>query len=80
MELSPVTVNAWSGYQGEESPRSFAWNGREIRVDRVMQTWTEEDRERTFRRTCFRILGSDGLEHTLCRHEPTRQWYYGHPS
>jgi hypothetical protein len=65
MTEKPIEVSAWSGYRGEECPRSFILDGRRIEVLKVLEQWVEEDAATRVRRRCFRVKGDDLKTHTL---------------
>ncbi|HLG23090.1 MAG TPA: hypothetical protein VI382_09760 [Candidatus Manganitrophaceae bacterium] len=53
------TVNAYAGYKGEETPRSFIIKGRTFSVVEIVDRWYSE--ERAF----FRVLADDGYRYVL---------------
>ena len=75
MKGKQVTVSAYSGYRGEEQPRSFILDHDRIEVIEIVSQWREEVvGDRTGKR-CFRVKGSDRYVHVLSCHEKTGQWY-----
>ncbi len=54
-----VTVDCYSGYQGEEKPKRFWDEQREIRVLSVLKTWRTPDAQ------YFQVLGDDQKAYTL---------------
>ncbi len=54
-----VTVEAYAGYKGEETPRAFTLDGIRLSVDEILGSWYTETH------SCFRILASDGQRYVL---------------
>jgi hypothetical protein len=71
-----IEVQAYAGYRGEESPRTFLLADKKIEVLKVMEQWTEEMADSGKRRRCFKVKGSDWRVHVLCFDEGEMEWYY----
>ncbi len=71
-----LEVVAYSGYRGEETPRSFHLHSKRIDVIEVLEVRMEEDSEKRTRKRLFRIKGSDGSLHTLGYDEEAKEWFY----
>lgn len=71
-----IKVEAYSGYRGEESPRTFFLADRRVEVVRILKQWVEETRESGERYRCFRVKGSDWREHVVCYGEVKKEWLY----
>lgn len=69
-----IEVTSYSGYKGEESPRTFILAGKRIEVMKIMEQWIEETADRGERRRCFRVRGSDWKVHVLCFEEEKMEW------
>ncbi len=54
-----IQVTAYSGYRGEESPRSFMVEGKRVEVRKVIARWFEEDEATGERNRYFRVKGDD---------------------
>ena len=65
-----VRVRAYSGYMGEETPRSFELDDGEHLVDQVVRRWREPSLDRYF---IVRTVG--GGSYTLVHVEATGQWH-----
>ena len=76
MKGCQISVAAYSGYRGEEKPRSFVMEGQRIDISGIEREWTEEDAETGDRSRRFRVRGSDGLIHLLSHDEKTGSWYH----
>lgn len=74
-EKRKIEVISYSGYRGEEIPRSFILEDKNIGVSEIIKMWIEEDQNRG-RSRGFHIKGSDGLEYILYYDEEKTEWYY----
>lgn len=70
-----IEVTAYSGYRGEEVPRSFVLEGRRVEVSAVLEARVEEDRGGGERRRFFRVRGSDGRVYGLYYSEGSARWF-----
>ncbi|MBX3332096.1 MAG: hypothetical protein KF722_16950 [Nitrospira sp.] len=59
MILPPITVEAYAGYKGEETPRAFTLDGIRLSVDEIL------GRRYTETHSCFRIRAGDGQRYVL---------------
>ena len=48
-----ITVKCYSGYRGEETPRSIFFNDKEIQVNKILDMWLAPNHR------YFKFLGSD---------------------
>lgn len=48
-----IKVKCYSGYKGEETPRSIFFNDKEINVNKILDMWLAPDHR------YFKFLGSD---------------------
>jgi len=48
-----IKVRCYSGYRGEETPRSILFNDKEIQVNKILDMWLAPDHR------YFKFLGSD---------------------
>ncbi len=71
-----IEVKAYSGYRGEESPRSFLVDGEEIDILAVADMWVEEGTEKRERKRYFKVKGSDGNVHTIYYDQELMEWFY----
>ncbi len=70
-----ISVMSYAGYRGEETPRSFVFEGTQINVAQIVDRWLEEDAEGTIRRRCFKVKGSDGITYEIHTNEETHEWF-----
>lgn len=54
-----VTVEAYAGHKGEETPRAFTLDGTRLSVDEILDRWYTETH------SCFRIRAGDGQRYVL---------------
>jgi hypothetical protein len=68
MNISHVTVDAYAGYKGEETPRSFTVEGVNRIVAEIVDRWYSE--------TCsyFRVCADDGQRYVLRYHLDEELW------
>lgn len=59
MDSSHLAVDAYAGYKGEETPRSFTLEGRKLHVSAVVDRWYSETH------SYFRVHASDGQCYVL---------------
>ena len=59
MDGPHLFVEAFAGYKGEKTPRSFTLEGRTLQVERVVDRWYSETH------SYFRIKASDGQRYVL---------------
>lgn len=58
--ISPqVTVDAYSGYKGEETPRAFTLDGVRLSVEEIIDRWYTETH------SYFRVQAIDGRRYIL---------------
>lgn len=69
-----IVVDAYAGYRGEESPRSFLLDRERIEVREILSQWIEED-EKGSRKRFFRVKGSNKNTYLLFYDENEMIWY-----
>ncbi len=70
----PIRVAAWSGSRGEEEPRRFELEGRELEVVEILDRWREPHGR------AFRVRAGDGQSYLLfCQEPELRWWLMGRP-
>jgi len=70
-----IEVISYSGYRGEETPRSFLLHNEKIEVLEIQDMWVEEVLEVRVRRRCFKVKGSDGYSHKIYYDEKAEEWF-----
>lgn len=70
-----IDVTAYSGYRGEETPRSFILDNRKIEIVEILERRVEEELHDKSRRRFFHIRGNDGLEYVLYFDYRGREWF-----
>jgi hypothetical protein len=71
-----IEVIAYSGYRGEETPRTIFFNGKKIEVIEILRQWIEEGPENSKTRRFYRIRGSDGNLYTIFYDEKFMEWLH----
>jgi hypothetical protein len=72
-ERLPVKVNAYSGYRGEEIPRSFVHEEKQHEIEEVLSMTTEENKKRKVYRK-FLVRTREGIKYTLLYDEESGEW------
>jgi hypothetical protein len=57
--MAHVTVEAYAGYKGEETPRAFILEGTRLRVSEIVSRWYTETH------SYFRVCASDQHRYVL---------------
>jgi hypothetical protein len=70
-----IEVTAYSGYRGEESPRSFAFEGDTVDVLAIVEMWFVEEELSRKRKRFFTAKGSDGFLYTLFYDLESMEWF-----
>jgi hypothetical protein len=71
-----IEVIAYSGYRGEETPRTILFRDERIEVIEILKQWIEERSEDRSRKRFFKIKGSDGDTHKIYYDEKIMEWVY----
>ena len=75
MPKEKVEVVAYSGYRGEETPRTFKWRGTKIEVAKISSRWLEEGVGDRDTKRGFGLIGTDGIAYNLIYNEKTYVWF-----
>jgi hypothetical protein len=70
-----IKVIAYSGYRGEETPRTILLHGERIEVSEILSQWIEENSEDRSRKRFYQIKGSDGTLHRIYYDEKAMAWF-----
>jgi len=67
---SPVTVQCYAGYEGEQKPQRFSLAERWLEVAEIVKEWREPDA------VFFRVRADDGNIYVLCNEKegPKDEW------
>ena len=76
MAEEQITVTAYSGYRGEETPREFALHGKRVKVIEILNAWIEEGSEYKSIKRFFEVKGNDGSIHKIHYDEDKKEWFY----
>ena len=70
-----IEVTAYAGYRGEESPRSFVFEGNTVDVVAIVRMWLVEEELSRKRKRFFFAKGSDGFVYTLFYDLEKMEWF-----
>jgi hypothetical protein len=76
MDDHRIDVMTYSGYRGEETPRSILIRNEKIEVVAILSMWIEEGIENKVRKRFFKVKGSDGKTHKIYYDEKVTAWLY----
>jgi hypothetical protein len=71
-----IEVIAYSGYRGEETPRTILFRGERIEVIEILKQWFEERLDDRSRKRAYQIKGSDGALHRIYYDEKAMEWFH----
>lgn len=75
MSEKKIEVLAYSGYRGDEVPRSFIQNSEKIEIIEVLSQWVEEGLEHRRRKRTFLCKGRNGEIYKIYYDEEKEEWY-----
>ena len=75
MHDEKIEVIAYSGYRGEESPRTFIFQDKKIEVIEILSMWIEEGLKNKTRKRFFKVKGSDGYVYKVYYDEKEGEWF-----
>jgi len=70
-----IDVIAYSGYRGEETPRTIFLHEKKIEVLEILKMWTEGGVKDRKRKRVFKVKGSDGVIYTVHYDEKFMDWF-----
>ena len=70
-----VKVVAYSGYRGEETPRTILLHGTSIEVTEILNQWIEETLDDRTTKRFYQIKGDDGVVRRIYYNEKTMEWF-----
>jgi hypothetical protein len=73
-----IRVLAYSGYRGEEIPRTILFRGARIEVIEILNQWIEERSDDRTRKRFYQIKGNDGVLHRIYYDERVMEWFRIH--
>jgi hypothetical protein len=71
-----IRVIAYSGYRGEETPRTILLHAERIEVFEILRQWIEERSDDRSRKRFFQVKGRDKKLHRIYYDEKTMEWFY----
>jgi hypothetical protein len=70
-----IEVIAYSGYRGEEAPRTILFRGTRIEVIEILDQWIEERADDRTTKRFYQIRGNDGVLHRIYYDEKAMEWF-----
>ena len=71
-----ITVTAYSGYQGEQTPREIILHGNKVEVVEIANAWIEKRAGYKAIKRVFEVKGNDGSIHKIHYDEDKKEWFY----
>ncbi|OGP89162.1 MAG: hypothetical protein A2156_04055 [Deltaproteobacteria bacterium RBG_16_48_10] len=76
MAEEKIEVIAYSGYRGEERPRTILLHGERIEVTEVLRQWIQEGSDHREIKRFYQVKGSDGNLHLIYYDEKSVEWFH----
>jgi hypothetical protein len=70
-----IEVIAYSGYRGEETPRTVLYRWKRIEVIEILKQWLEERSDDREIRRFYQIKGNDGHLYKIFYDEKSMEWF-----
>jgi hypothetical protein len=70
-----IEVIAYSGYRGEETPKTILLRGERIDVIEVLKQWIEERSDDRATKRFYQIKGDDGVLYRIYYDEKAMEWF-----
>ncbi len=70
-----IDVIAYSGYRGEETPRTILLNGKRIEVVEILRQWLGQGPDRSKTRRFYQVRGNDENVYTISYDEKFMEWF-----
>jgi hypothetical protein len=70
-----IEVMSYSGYRGEETPRSFTARCGTIEITEILDRWIEEDMNNRTRKRFFKVKGRNSYIYKIYMEEETQAWF-----
>jgi hypothetical protein len=76
MSEEKINVIAYSGYRGEEAPRTIFLQGKKIEVIEILRQWIEERSDDRTTKRFYQIKGNDGVVRRIYYDEKVMEWFH----
>jgi hypothetical protein len=70
-----IKVIAYSGYRGEETPKTILLHGTRIEVIEILNRWIEEGLDDRATKRFYQIKGNDGVLYRVYYDETAMEWF-----
>jgi len=75
-QLTLIVVEAYAGYQADETPRRFLWDGRWLEVGEVVDRWYQGAGNPEWPiADYFKVVAEDLREYLLKHDRESDQWF-----
>jgi hypothetical protein len=75
MPEEKISVIAYSGYRGEETPKKIILHGDQIEAVEILDRWVEEEPVNRARKRFFRVKGREGTIHKIYYDDGILEWF-----
>jgi len=76
MELIPIQVESYAGYQADETPRRFCWEDQWFEVLEVVDRWYQGNRDPEWPiANYFKLIAHDQRYYLLKHDRESNEWY-----
>jgi hypothetical protein len=75
MPEKKISVIAYSGYRGEETPKKIILHGDQMEVVEILDRWVEEGSVNRATKRFFRAKGSEGTVHKIYYDDGKLEWF-----
>ena len=71
-----IEVIAYSGYRGEQTPRTILLHRKRIEVIEILKQWIEEKPDNREMKRFYQVKGNDGNLHVIYYDEKSMEWFH----
>ena len=71
-----IEVIAYSGYRGEETPRTIFFQNERIEVIEILRQWIQVKSDNREIKRFYQLKGNDRNLHTIYYDEKLMEWFY----
>ncbi|MCX8108770.1 MAG: hypothetical protein N3G20_08200 [Verrucomicrobiae bacterium] len=78
MHLTPIKVECYSGWKGDEEPRRLVFSDRLVEIEEIVDRWYQvESKPEWPRATYYRVRGQDQRVYLIKHDLESDEWYLG---
>ena len=75
MPEEKINVIAYSGYRGEETPKTLFLHGTRIEIIEILNQWIEERSDDRTTKRFYQIKGNDGVVRRIYYDGKAMEWF-----